>query len=200
MPTPHNERQFMKIYTRQGDAGATGLFDGRRVAKDDPRINAYGAVDELNSFLGVAVAAGAHPDLAAILRQIQHELFSLGADLATPENSRNATKIHRIPPEAAAALETIIDLVEARLVPLTQFILPGGAVVAAHLHVARTVCRRAERLVVTLSGGTSINPQCLVYLNRLSDLLFVLSRWANALANVPDVPWKKTNGVGESNV
>ncbi len=181
----------MKIYTRQGDAGTTGLFDGQRVPKDDPRINAYGAVDELNSFVGVAVAAGANPDLATILRQIQHDLFVLGADLATPQNSRNEAKIQRVPPEAAAALEPIIDRVEALLIPLKQFILPGGSMVAAQLHVARTVCRRAERLVVTLTAHTAINPQCVTYLNRLSDLLFVLARWANVQASVPDVPWEQ---------
>ncbi|MEI8194544.1 MAG: cob(I)yrinic acid a,c-diamide adenosyltransferase [Phycisphaerae bacterium] len=179
----------MKIYTRQGDTGDTGLFDGRRVRKDNLRIETYGTVDELNSFLGVAITTCRHESLAGLLRQLQLQLFDLGADLATPTDSANAAKIHRISPEHVAGLEAQIDAATAQVPPLKHFVLPGGGPTAAHLHVARTVCRRAERLAVTLAATEDIGPQAVVYLNRLSDLLFTLARLANHLDGISDVEW-----------
>ncbi len=177
----------MKIYTRTGDQGETGLWGGLRVSKDAPRVQAYGTVDECNAAIGVARAAGVDADLDALLARVQNDLFVVGADLATPGEAAN---IPRIGAEAVRALEQAIDEMEARLEPLRQFILPGGTPPAAYLHLARTVCRRAERWVVTLSQIEPINPQVAIYLNRLSDLLFVAARYANANAGVPDVPWE----------
>lgn len=188
----------MKIYTRQGDTGNTGLFDGRRVRKDNLRIETYGTVDELNSFLGVAITTCRHASLTDLLLKIQNQLFDLGADLATPiappDSSSNATapraaRIRRINPEHIVYLEEQIDAATAQIPPLKHFVLPGGSPTAAHLHVARTVCRRAERLAVTLAAGESIGLQDIVYLNRLSDLLFTLARLANHLDGIPDVEW-----------
>ncbi|MFV9507348.1 MAG: cob(I)yrinic acid a,c-diamide adenosyltransferase [Oscillochloridaceae bacterium umkhey_bin13] len=176
----------MKIYTRTGDAGETGLFGGQRVTKDALRVQAYGTVDECNATLGVARAAGLEAGLDALLAQIQNQLFVVGADLATPDESPH---IPRIGAEEVAWLEATIDELEAELAPLRQFILPGGTPGAAQLHLARTVCRRAERWVVSLRQEETLNPQVLTYLNRLSDLLFVAARVANARANTPDVPW-----------
>ena len=179
----------MKIYTRTGDEGTTALFGGDRVVKSHPRIEAYGTVDELNSVVGVVIAhldAGADR-LSGVLGRIQHELFDLGADLATPEHSR--ASVARVGGAHAAALEADIDAFEADLAPLRRFILPGGTPAAAHLHVARTVCRRAERLTVEAATREPINEGAVVYLNRLSDLFFVLARWANHAASVADVEW-----------
>jgi cob(I)alamin adenosyltransferase len=178
----------MKIYTRQGDDGSTGLFDGRRVPKDDLRIEACGAVDELNSQLGLALV-DCPAELRSWLEPVQIELFELGADLATPPDSRNAGKVKRVAPERAIALETAIDHLQAELTPLKRFVLPGGTELAARLHVARTVCRRAERRVVQLAAAGPVTPAVLIYLNRLSDLLFVCARWANRHAGRPDVEW-----------
>ncbi len=182
----------MKIYTRTGDEGTTALFGGDRVVKSHPRIEAYGTVDELNAVVGVVIAhldAGADR-LGAVLGRIQHELFDLGADLATPEHSR--AKVARIGAALVETMEADIDAFEADLAPLRRFILPGGTPAAAHLHVARTVCRRAERLTVEAATREPINEGAVVYLNRLSDLLFVLSRWANHAASVADVEWTPT--------
>jgi cob(I)alamin adenosyltransferase len=187
----------MKIYTKTGDRGDTGLFGGPRVSKDAPRIEAYGTVDELNSVLGVVrteLDAGELPvfcELDILIERIQNELFSLGAQLATPNPSAHQTAL--IGPAQIAALETAIDRYEANLEPLKQFILPGGAPAAAQLHLARTVCRRAERRLVTLAAGSPepIAEELLAYLNRLSDLLFVLAREVNRAAGQPDVPWQK---------
>ncbi|MFQ3632752.1 cob(I)yrinic acid a,c-diamide adenosyltransferase [Roseiflexus sp.] len=177
----------MKIYTRTGDEGETGLWGGLRVSKDSPRVQAYGTVDECNAAIGVARAAGVDTALDALLAQIQNALFVVGADLATPGE---AAHIPRIDTEAVLALERAIDDLEAQLEPLRQFILPGGTLSAAYLHLARTICRRAERWVVALSRSEPVNPQVIVYLNRLSDLLFVAARHANASVGVPDVPWE----------
>lgn len=177
----------MKIYTRTGDEGETGLWGGVRVPKDAARVHAYGTVDECNAAIGVVRAAGVDPALDAFLARVQHDLFIVGSDLATPGEAEH---VPRIGAEAVTALEEAIDDLEAGLEPLRQFILPGGTPAAAHLHLARTICRRAERWVVTLSHSETVNPQVGVYLNRLSDLLFVAARSANARAGVADVPWQ----------
>ncbi|BDG08789.1 cob(I)yrinic acid a,c-diamide adenosyltransferase [Anaeromyxobacter paludicola] len=188
----------MKIYTKTGDAGDTGLFGGPRVKKDDPRVEAYGAVDELNAALGVAraAAAGAWPELDALLEGAQHRLFSLGAELATPRESRAHGALPPVSPSWAAELEASIDALELELPPLRQFVLPGGAPLAAALHLARCVCRRAERRAVTVAGEVEVAPAVLAYLNRLSDWLFVAARAANHRAGTPDVPWKPPAGEG----
>ncbi|MDX9758939.1 MAG: cob(I)yrinic acid a,c-diamide adenosyltransferase [Bacteroidota bacterium] len=179
----------MKIYTKTGDQGTTGLFGGRRVGKDDARIDAYGTVDELNAFLGFAAAAS-HPEIATLIGALQHELFILGADLATPLESRNA-RIARIEEMHITAMEQRIDTLEARLAPIRFFILPGGGESAARLHVCRTVARRAERLIVRLSSREEINEGNLRYINRLSDFLFVLARYANHLEERDDIRWQQ---------
>lgn len=179
----------MKIYTKSGDRGDTSLFGGQRVPKDAMRIEAYGTVDELNSVLGIVRADGPGRDLDAILGNIQDQLFVLGADLATPR-SMERKGLRRIGAKEAEFIEETIDRIEHELKPLKSFILPGGCPVAARLHFARTVCRRAERVVVRLSRNEDIGDDCMVYLNRLSDLLFVLARFANHSANVTEVKWK----------
>ncbi len=180
----------MKIYTKTGDEGQTGLFGGPRVAKDHPRIEAYGTVDELNAAVGVARSIGPSNDVDLLLERIQNELFDVGAELATPDaEQRGMIKIGQ---RHIAELESAIDRFDADLPVLKQFILPGGTQLAAHLHLARTICRRAERRLQTLTTHTDqvASPLLLVYLNRLSDLFFVLARAANAAAGVADVPWK----------
>lgn len=181
----------MKIYTRRGDRGETDLVGAGRVPKDHPRVAAYGAVDELNAAIGVAAAATGHEDLRALLQGVQRDLFSLGSYLATPEE-RHRTKTGIAPPDerAVAALEAKIDAFEGELAPLTRFVLPGGTPAAAAFHVARTTCRRAERRVVSLDRGETLAPAAVRYLNRLSDLLFVLARLENRRAGVPDVEWE----------
>jgi cob(I)alamin adenosyltransferase len=181
----------MKIYTKTGDMGSTGLFGGPRVSKDDDRIEAYGTVDELNAALGVARSAGVGEDIDAQLSQIQSELFSIGAELATPDPDAHGVRI--IGRGHVARLEQIIDQHEATLEPLRHFILPSGAAASAHIHLARSICRRAERRVVTLvrRHEASVSEELLIYLNRLSDLLFVLSRVINSRANVEEVQWVK---------
>ncbi len=178
---------MMKIYTKTGDTGQTGLFGGGRVSKDSLRVHAYGSVDELNAVLGVARAIGMNATLDTLLARIQNELFVLGADLATPGA---ANYIPRVDSDYVTRLEQEIDQFEAELEPLKQFILPGGTPEAAQLHLARTVCRRAERQVVSLQATEeALNSITLLYLNRLSDWLFVLARLANARSGVADVPW-----------
>lgn len=177
----------MKIYTKTGDSGDTGLFGGPRVRKDHVRIEAYGAVDELNACLGLARTEELGQELDALLASIQHRLFDLGAELATPDAAARGQQ--RIAPRHAHELEQAIDHYESALQPLKQFILPGGVRGAALLHVARTVCRRAERRCVTLAALEPVNGDTLVYLNRLGDLLFVLARAANARQDTQDVPW-----------
>ena len=179
----------MKIYTKTGDAGATGLGDGSRVGKDHPRVSAYGDVDELNAALGVAIAHAPDVALAGLLTAVQRDLFAIGARLADPRGGAPAKDKVTLPADRLAALEQAIDEREARLPALTAFILPGGAPAAAHLHVARTVCRRAERAVVALGREGAVDPAIVVYLNRLSDLLFVLARDANRAAGREETKW-----------
>ena len=176
----------MKIYTKTGDAGETGLFGGGRVPKDDPRVRAYGDVDELNATLGFAAALDPAGFESDFLQSLQRDLFSIGAELATP----NAGKVRaQVGADRVSAIEQVIDKHEATLTPLKNFILPGGTPKAAALHVARTTCRRAERAVVTLSREQQINPVIIHYLNRLSDLLFVLARAVNKQAGRADIVW-----------
>jgi len=181
----------MKIYTKTGDEGLTGLFGGGRVPKDHARVEAYGDVDELNAFIGVARSAEHMPAVDEVLVPIQRDLFSIGALLATPDPEKmqqHLTKA-RISDERIAELELAIDACDRELEPLKAFILPGGAPKAAALHVARTVCRRAERRVIHLQREVEIPQIVVVYLNRLSDLLFTLARLANARAGAGEVTW-----------
>ena len=184
-----------KIYTRTGDGGSTGLVTGERVAKTHPRVEAYGTVDETNAALGVARLSATEEPLAGMLARIQNELFDLGADLATPDKPLAWTPL-RVTPAQVSRLETDIDLLNAELSPLESFVLPGGTAPAAALHVARTVCRRAERAAVLLAATESVSPAALQYLNRLSDLLFVAARWANDRGRA-DVLWRPGATTGE---
>ncbi len=182
----------MRIYTKTGDKGDTGLVDGSRVAKDDLRVAAYGDVDELNAVLGLARAQARErePDIAELLHAIQKDLFALGAQLADPGGHVGERKDKAaITDEQVATLERAIDARVDSLPPLRAFLLPGGTPVAALLHLARTVCRRAERAVVALTRRDPADPRVLVYLNRLSDLLFVLAREANHHAGEPEERW-----------
>lgn len=178
----------MKIYTKTGDQGQTSLFAGGRVPKNDPRVETYGTVDELNSHLGVVRTFTLPPLAEEWLTQIQNDLFVLGADLATPLDS-NPSWLVRATPDLYERLEAAIDLMDTELEPMKAFILPGGAPPAAHLHVARTVCRRAERLCVSLSEEKGVNPHALIYLNRLSDFLFTLARWVNRQLGESETKW-----------
>ncbi len=179
----------MKIYTKTGDGGETALFDNTRVSKADARVDAYGEVDELNACLGAARAAGLDADLGGAIEAIQRTLFAVGARLADP-----AARIAERVTKAAVAggdverLENTLDRLEAELPPLRRFILPGGSAAGSLLHLARTVCRRAERRVVAL-GPDAVEPNVLVYLNRLSDLLFVMARAANRRAGAAETEW-----------
>lgn len=182
----------MKIYTKTGDKGETSLFGGKRVWKDDLRISAYGTVDELNSVLGIAITELKNEELEKVIFGIQNELFTLGSDLATPLNiENNKYSIPRVKKTFVENLEKLIDTYDEKLPPLKNFILPGGTKAAAYLHHARTVCRRAERKVISLSKAETINEEIKIYLNRLADLLFVLSRYVNFIGNHPDIEWKK---------
>ncbi len=184
----------MKLYTRTGDDGTTGLFSGTRVSKDHPRIDAYGTVDELNAFIGLAMAAcrASNPfevRLVEIFSQAQSRLFDIGADLATPEGANNSSKIVRIEESHVAEVEGWIDEIDGKNPPLKTFVMPSGSELAARLHVARTVCRRAERLMVSLAQLEPVGAGPLRYVNRMSDLLFAMARRANHDAGVGDVPW-----------
>jgi len=184
----------VKIYTRRGDTGQTDLFGGDRVGKDALRVAAYGDVDELNATIGMAAAAGADDELLEALRGIQSALFDLGASLATPDPAhRQKAGLVGVAATDVESLETLIDRLESKLSPLQTFILPGGTASAAAFHVARTVCRRAERAVVRLAAeaGESVEEGTLRYLNRLSDLLFVIARHENARQGVADVAWTR---------
>ncbi len=177
----------MKLYTRTGDGGETSLFDGTRVMKDDRRVDAYGEVDELNAWLGLVRASGVDADLDAELVHIQRDLFALGAQLADPAD-KIADRVTKaaLTAEDVTRLEQLIDLLETEVPPLRRFILAGGTPAGAALHVARTVCRRAERRIVSLAPP---DPVLVRYVNRLSDLLFVLARAVNHRGGVPETEW-----------
>jgi cob(I)alamin adenosyltransferase len=181
--------RLTKIYTRTGDDGTTGLGGGQRVGKDALRIETYGTVDELNALIGAAIAGGLEAALAAELTRIQNELFHLGSDLCALESDKAKRPVPRIEEKHVRALETAMDRMTEPLGALTNFILPGGSPGAAHLHVARTVCRRAERLAVALGRKEPIGSWVVAYLNRLSDALFVMARWENRHRGVEDVTW-----------
>jgi len=179
----------MKIYTKTGDKGKTSLFGGNRVAKSNERIGAYGTVDELNSFIGLALAEKLNEKTEKILLESQNLLFVIGSELATPENVKN--KLTRIIKSAdVESLENSIDTIENELKPLQNFILPGGTRSASLLHICRAICRRAERRVVEINSSEDVNPYLLAYLNRFSDLLFVLARFENHSSSEPEIYWK----------
>ncbi len=180
-----------RIYTRTGDDGSTALGSGRRVGKDARRIEACGAVDELNAALGLALAAGPASEVAERLRLTQNELFDLGADLAVPEGAKAGRELPAIDERQVGSLEHAIDDLSERLPPLADFILPGGSVGAAALHVARTACRRAERRVIALAREEPVGAHVVPYLNRLSDLLFTMARFENQARGGGDVLWQK---------
>jgi cob(I)alamin adenosyltransferase len=181
--------RLTKIYTRAGDDGSTGLGGGQRVPKDSLRIETFGTVDELNAQIGVALAAGLESSLTSELTRIQHELFHLGSDLCVLESDKAERPVPVIEGKHVTALEAVMDRMTDKLGPLTNFILPGGCIGAARIHVARTVCRRAERLAVALSREESIGLFVVPYLNRLSDALFVMARWENRYRGSEDVTW-----------
>jgi cob(I)alamin adenosyltransferase len=179
----------VRIYTKTGDAGETSLFDNTRVVKSDARVDAYGEVDELNANLGVVCASGVDHDLATEIEKIQRELFAIGARLADPR-SRIAERVTKaaVADADVTRLEQLIDTLETEVPPLRRFILPGGSAPGAQLHQARTVCRRVERRIVAL-GANAVDPIVIVYLNRLSDLLFVMARVVNHRAGLPEIEW-----------
>lgn len=181
--------RITRVYTRQGDRGTTRLGGGQEIPKDALRIDAYGTVDELSSAIGVVLASGVVEPLAAELRRIQNELFHLGSDLCILEEDKARMPVPRIEARHVDALEVLMDRLSAELPPLDNFILPGGSPAAAYLHVARTVCRRAERLLVALAREEAVGEHTVRYLNRLSDALFVMARTQNRLAGELDVLW-----------
>jgi len=185
----------MKIYTKTGDSGDTGLFGGGRVGKEDPRVEAYGQVDELNAVLGLARAEGLGA-MDGLAQALQSQLFTVGSILATPAGSKASKSIPVMQESWVADMEKAIDGFDTELPALTTFILPGGTKAAAALHVARTVCRRAERHVVPLMRAGKVEPLVVVFLNRLSDLLFTMARVANHRANVADTPWTSSKPAG----
>jgi len=176
----------VKIYTKTGDDGTTGLQGGRRVAKSDFRIQAYGAIDEVNSCIGVILTESLDEDVASLLKRIQNELFVAGSDLSSPDLTISKT---RVTPKMVEDLESAIDKYEEELAPLANFILPGGHKTAAFLHLARTIARRAETMIAALSRHEQINHDCQKYVNRLSDLLFVMARLVNKRRGVKDIIW-----------
>ncbi len=181
----------MKIYTKTGDKGETGLFGGERVSKYSPRIEAYGTIDELNSFIGLAVTEVKSDEVKLLLVKIQNQLFSIGSDLATPDTEKNKKlKIFRTPDNFYLNIEKEIDKYEEKLEPLKNFILPGGSKGSACLHVCRTIARRAERQVVALNSTVQIGNNIIIFLNRISDLFFVLSRFENLVSKIPDAIWE----------
>ncbi len=181
----------MKIYTKGGDKGETGLFGGERVPKNSQRIEAYGTIDELNSFIGQAVTEVKSEEVKELLISIQSQLFTAGSDLATPRSEKNDKyNIPRVPIEFYENAEIQIDKFEAELEPLKNFILPGGSKAAALLNICRTTCRRAERRVVALKSAEEIGDNIIIFLNRLSDLFFVLARYENMISGIPDTIWK----------
>jgi cob(I)alamin adenosyltransferase len=181
--------RITKVRTRTGDDGTTALGSGTRVSKTDQRIEAYGTIDELNAQLAVVLAAGVTAEVTEPLRRIQNDLFHLGAELCIPEADRPKHPGPRIEPRHIAFLDQLIERLNAQLTPLKNFVLPGGTPAAAQLHVARTVCRRAEREVIALAAQEPVGPHVVMYLNRLSDVLFILSRYENKLAGVDESTW-----------
>ncbi|MBK8943690.1 MAG: cob(I)yrinic acid a,c-diamide adenosyltransferase [Ignavibacteriae bacterium] len=179
----------MKIYTKTGDDGSTSLFGGTRVQKNNIRINAYGTIDELNSVIGLAVSNNVSEEIKIELEQIQNLLFQIGSELASPENVKSEV-IKKTSVEEINYLEKLIDKFDEKLPTLKNFILPGGNISASLLHFARTICRRAERIIVELKDCESINNNILVFVNRLSDLLFVLARYENFVTTTPEIIWK----------
>lgn len=186
----------VKIYTKTGDKGKTSLVGGFRVNKSDLRLDAYGTVDELNSRISLLISLLKEvedqfsSEVFKQLNLIQNELFIVGADLAAPLNEKRTENIQRIEEESTIRLETEIDIMANDLMPIKNFILPGGSKISANIHIARTVCRRAERMVVKLSDHASVNEQTIIYLNRLSDWLFTLARYVNKTLNIEDTIWK----------
>ncbi len=181
--------RITKVCTRVGDDGTTGLGTGQRVSKSVPRIQAYGTVDELNAHLGVVLAAGVAAELVEPLRRMQNELFHVGAELCIPEADREKHPGPRIEARHVEWIEEFLGRLNAQLEPLKNFVMPGGVPAAAHLHVARTVCRRAERVVVALAEQEPVGPQLIRYLNRMSDLLFVMARYDNKVAGSAESVW-----------
>ena len=177
-----------KIYTKTGDDGTTGLIGGQRVKKSNFRIIAYGAIDELNSAIGIALSSYLDDDINDILTQIQNHLFIVGSDLANPDLNDNSSRVQS---NMVTYLEENIDRLESELDPITYFILPGGDKVASRVHLARAICRRAEVNIIELSEFEQINRTCQIYINRLSDLLFVISRSINKRKKIKDIAWKK---------
>lgn len=181
----------MKIYTKTGDKGETGLLGGERVSKDSLRLNAYGTIDELNAFIGLAIAEVKSVKVMNVLVDLQNKLFILGSDLAAPENEKSVKlKVSRTPSNFIDQTEKIIDEFESQLDELKNFILPGGSKGAALLHICRTISRRAEREIVALKNSVSISRNILMFVNRISDLFFVLARFENKYSNIPDTIWK----------
>jgi len=181
--------RITRVYTRAGDDGMTALGGGQRVPKDALRIDAYGNVDELNSCIGAAIAAGLHPTLAAALQTIQNELFHLGSDLCVLEEDKATMPVPQIEERHVTALEQLMDRLSEELAPLENFILPGGSLGAGQLHVARCICRRAERSVVALAHNEPVGAFTIRYLNRLSDALFVMARYENKTRGITDPTW-----------
>lgn len=183
----------MKIYTREGDTGKTGLFGGDRVSKHHIRIDAYGTIDELNAALGVVIASTGHEQIKSLLIPIQNRLFTVGADLATPTGNKHEDKVQRTPESYITDLEVEIDRLDEQLPEMKYFILPGGSHAAAQLHLARTICRRAERICTALADHETINEMTQSFINRLSDFLFMLARYENLLSGVKDVKWTQNS-------
>jgi cob(I)alamin adenosyltransferase len=181
--------RITRVYTRKGDDGTTRLGGGQRVSKDSLRVKAYGTVDELNSMIGVAIASSLNERLAEELLAIQNELFHLGADLSFIEEDKQKYKIPQIEERHIAKLEALLDEFNKIAGPLENFILPGGSVGSAHLHVARTICRRAEREVISLAQEEAVGPFVIRYLNRLADLLFVMARYENKARGIAEPQW-----------
>jgi len=190
----------MKIYTKSGDKGETSLFRGGRVGKDSLRVSAYGTVDELNSWIGCVRYQGPSKFVDNLLDRIQHNLFLIGSDLATPQSAgKDSKSVMRLPEESEIFMEEGIDKMEGELTPLRNFILPGGSKMSAALHFARTITRRAERSIIALihseegeeSAEQAVSPPILKYINRLSDLLFVMARYENKVSGTSDIEWKK---------
>lgn len=192
--------RILKVYTKTGDKGTTGLADGTRIQKDDSRIECYGTIDELNSILGICrqnldeIPKKEKNILDSWIFAIQNDLFNIGSDLATPLASRWENMII-LSDKDTVQLEKMIDYCQNLLEPLHEFVLPGGTKLNSYFHLARTICRRAERLIVSLSFEKEINPNILPFINRLSDLFFVLSRWAQKLAKLKEITWSKNSGV-----